>query len=127
VGPVKVLNFTVRYINTLVVPAPGLLEDHLRIYPYIPPELPQNLVNYFLRLDLPIPDEQPAGEGNLTITQTLLRSEPGKASILLDNLFLYAALGVTDDALWKKIDRVQAVKNRVFLAALTPEMQKRIS
>jgi len=57
----------------------------------------------------------------------LLPSEPGTVSILLDNLFLYAALDVPDDVLWSKIDAVQAVKNRVFLAALTPEMQKRIS
>src|SRR5580704_380266 len=106
VGPVKVANFSVRYINALVVPAPGLLEDHLRVYPQMP-------------LDLPLEDKD-TGEGTLTITQTLLPSEPGTASILLDNLFLYAALGVPDDILWGKIDAVQSVKNRVFLAALTP-------
>jgi len=128
VGPVKILNFTVRYINTLIVPAPtgASLEDYLRVYPYLPPEFPQTLNGYFMRLDLPVPDEG-SGEGALTVTQTLLPSEPGTASILLDNIFSYAALGVTDDILWKKIDGVQAVKNRVFLAALTPEMQKRIS
>ena len=40
---------------------------------------------------------------------------------------MYAALDVADDTLWKKIDAVQAVKNRVFLATLTPEMQRRIA
>jgi len=126
VGPVRIVNFSVRYINALVVPAPGLLEDHLRVYPYIPPELPQSLKNYHMRLDLPLED-QGSGEGTLTMTQTMLPSEPGTSSILLDNIFLYAALGVPDDSLWRKIDAVQPVKNRVFLAALTPEMQKRIS
>ena len=79
-----------------------------------------------MRLDLPLKDPG-TGEGTLTITQTLLPSEPGTASILLDNLFLYAALGAPDEEVWNKIDAVQAVKNRVFLAALTPEMQRRIS
>jgi uncharacterized protein (TIGR04255 family) len=126
VGPVKVLNFSVRYVNALVVPAPGLLEDHLRVYPQLPPELPQTLRNYYMRLDLPLED-QGSGDGILTMTQTLLPSEPGTSSILLDNLFMYAALDVPDGTLWKRIDGVQAAKNRVFLATLTPVMQRRIS
>jgi uncharacterized protein (TIGR04255 family) len=128
VGPVKTVNFSVRYVNALVVPAPGRLEDHLRVYPHLPPELPQVLRNYYMRLDLPLEDKE-AGDGILTMTQTLLPSEqPGTWSILLDNLFMYGALGVRDDdTLWKRIDAVQAVKNRVFLATLTPEMQRRIS
>ena len=41
VGPVKIINFSVRYINVLVVPSPGRLEEHPRVYPGIPPEIPQ--------------------------------------------------------------------------------------
>ena len=126
VGPVKVVNFSVRYVNALIVPAPGRLEDHLRVYPQLPPEIPQELRNYYIRIDLPLNDEG-SGDGTLTMTQTLLPSEPGTSSILLDNLFMYAALDVSDDVLWKRIDAVQAVKNRIFLAALTPEMRERIS
>jgi len=126
VGPVKIVNFSVRYVNALLVPAPGLLEDYLRVYPQLAPEIPQMLRNYYMRLDLPLENEG-SGDGILTMTQTLLPSEPGTSSILLDNLFTYAALEVPDDTLWKRIDAVQAVKNRLFLATLTPEMQKRIS
>jgi uncharacterized protein (TIGR04255 family) len=126
VGPVKIVNFSVRYVNALVVPAPGRLEDYLRVYPQLPPEIPQELRNYYIRLDLPLNDEG-SGDGTLTMTQTLLPSEPGTSSILLDNSFMYAALDVSDDVLWKRVDATQAVKNRIFLAALTPEMQKRIS
>jgi uncharacterized protein (TIGR04255 family) len=126
VGPVQIVNFTVRYVNAMVVPAPGKLEDHLRVYPQIPPELPQWINNYLIRLELPLKDEG-SGDGVLTMTQTLLPSEPGTSSILLDNVFMYAALGVKDDDLWKRIDEVQKVKNRIFVASLTPEMQKRIS
>ena len=83
-----------------------------------------------MRLDLPLKNEG-SGEGTLTMVQNLLPSEPGTSgtsSILLDNLFSYAASDVSDDnTLWNRIDAVQAVKNRVFVAALTPEMQKRIS
>jgi uncharacterized protein (TIGR04255 family) len=129
VGPVKILNFSVRYINALVVPAPALLEDYLRVYPQIPPDIPQTLRNYLMRLDLPLENEG-SGEGTLTMVQSLVPlvpSELGTSSILLDNLFAYGASDVSDDILWNRIDAVQAVKNRVFVAALTPEMQKRIS
>jgi uncharacterized protein (TIGR04255 family) len=126
IGPARTVNFSVRYVNAMVVPAPGKLEEHLRVYPQLPPEFPQTLRNYYMRLDMPLEDEG-SGEGTLTLTQTLLPSEPGTVSILLDNLLLYSALDAPDDVLWSKIDAVQAVKNRVFLAALTPEMKKRIS
>jgi len=126
VGPVKTINFSVRYINDLVVPAPARLEEYLQVHPELPVGMPELIRNYYLRLELPLEDRG-AGEGLLTITQTLLPSEPGTASILLDNLFVYPALTVSDDILWKRIDAVQAVKNEVFLAALTTEMQKRIS
>jgi uncharacterized protein (TIGR04255 family) len=91
VGEVKPLAFSVRYINALVVPAPGLLEDVLNLYPEIPREWPQMLSNYVMRLDLPISD-QTNDAGHLTAVQTLLPSPPrpasasqsGTASILLD-------------------------------------------
>jgi uncharacterized protein (TIGR04255 family) len=126
VGPVQTVNFSVRYVNAIVVHAPGKLEEHLRVHPQIPPELPQLVNNYLMRLELPLEDEG-SGDGVLAMTQTLLPSEPGTASILLDNVFMYAALGVKDDDLWRRIDAVQKVKNRIFVASLTPEMQKRIS
>jgi len=127
IGPVKVINFSVRYINALVVPASGLLETYVRVYPELPPEIPQAMNNYYLRLDLPLKNEG-SGDGILTMTQTLLPSgQPETSSILLDNLFTYAALDVADDVLWKRIDAVQEVKNRIFLATLTPEMQRRIA
>jgi uncharacterized protein (TIGR04255 family) len=127
VGPVQTTNFTVRYINAIVVPAPGKLEDYLKVYPQIPPELPQLINNYLARLELPLEEDEGTGTGVLTMTQTLLPSEPGTASILLDNMFLYPALGVTDDVLWKRIDAVQAVKNRIFVSSLTAEMLRRIA
>ena len=126
VGPVKVVNYSVRYVNALIVPAPGRLEDYLRVYPQLPPEIPQELNNYYMRLELPI-NNQAQGDGTLTMTQTLLPSELGTSSILLDNLFVYAALDVPDDLLWARIDATQAVKNHIFLASLTPLTQKRIS
>ena len=46
------------------------------------------LRNYYMRLDLPLEDEG-TGDGILTMTQTLLPSEPGTSSILLDNLSMY--------------------------------------
>jgi len=126
VGDVEAVAFSVRYINALVVPAPGRIEDYLRVYPEIPAEWPQNLSNYQMRLELPIQDAG-TGTGALATVQTLLPSEPGTASILLDNNLSYPAIGNSDDTLWSRIDAVQAVKNNLFLASITPAMRKRIS
>jgi len=64
------------------------------------------------------------GTGALATVQTLLPSEPGTASILLDNNLSYPAIGNSDDTLWSRIDAVQAVKNNLFLASITPAMRK---
>jgi uncharacterized protein (TIGR04255 family) len=138
VGEVKPLAFSVRYINALVVPAPGLLEDVLNLYPEIPREWPQMLSNYVMRLDLPISDQtNDAGvPGHLTAVQTLLPSPPrpasasqsgGTASILLDLNLQYPALRNSNETLWQRIDAVRPVKNRLFDASLTQAMKERIS
>jgi uncharacterized protein (TIGR04255 family) len=125
VGPVATLNFSVRYINSLVVPPWRRLEEWIRVYPEIPHELPQVLNQYQMALNLKLDDEG-SGPGSLIMLQTLLPSEPGTASILLDNNFIYPAIGISDDTLWTRIDAVQRVKNRIFLGTLTPQMKQRI-
>jgi uncharacterized protein (TIGR04255 family) len=126
VGEVKPLAFSVRYINALLVPAPGLLEDFLKLYPELPAGWPQTLSNYVMRLDMAISD-QTSDAGHLTAVQTLLPSQPGTASILLDLNLEYPALRNSNETLWQRIDAVRSVKNRLFDASLTPAMKARIS
>jgi uncharacterized protein (TIGR04255 family) len=127
VGEVRTLSFSVRYINALVIPAPGLMEDFLNLYPEIPREWPQTLTNSMMRLDLPISDELTTDAGHLTAVQTFLPSEPGTASILLDLNLQYPALRNSNETLWERIDAVRPVKNRLFNASLTAAMKSRIS
>src|SRR5579862_511457 len=96
VGEVNPVAFSVRYINALVVPAPRPLEDFLKLYPELPAEWPQMLSNYMMRLDMPL--SEPTGDaGHLTAVQTLLPSQPGTASILLDLNFGYMASGNSNE------------------------------
>jgi uncharacterized protein (TIGR04255 family) len=125
VAPVQPLNFSVRYINALVIPGWTRLEDWLRVYPGIAPELPQVLHQYQMRLEVQLADEG-AGPGVLSMHQTLLPSPPKTTSILLDNNFIFSAAGISDDTLWARIDAVQGVKNRIFLGTLTPTMRERL-
>jgi uncharacterized protein (TIGR04255 family) len=127
VGEIQPQSFTVRYLNTLVIPSPGLMEDYLKIYPEIPREWPQLLSNCLMRLDLPISDEHTSEAGNLTAVQTFLPSQPGTASILLDLNLSYPALRNSNETLWRRIDAVRPVKNRLFNATLTEAMKARIS
>jgi len=133
VGEVTPLAFSVRYLNSLVVPAPGRLEEFLKLYPAVPEEWPQVLSNYLVRLDIPIQDKN-GYAGHLTTVQTLLPSPPrpgtpsqqGIASILLDLNLQYPASGNSNETLWQRIDAARSVKNHLFDASLTQAMKARI-
>jgi uncharacterized protein (TIGR04255 family) len=121
-GPVQFQTFALRYINRLQIPSGERIERYLRVYPEIPSELPQTMSNYFVRLELPI-----EGSGLLVIHQTLLPSDIANTAIVLLDLELrYSGLGLTDQAVWDRIESARVEKNRYFLACITDNMKARL-
>jgi len=121
VGSVEPISFQVRYINKLFLPVGRRLEDFLKLYTFLAPDLPQVIYNQLLRLTLPIENPQ----GVLNHTQAFLAPEKeGFLTLLLDNDFTFPLIGTPLSALWIKIDGVRNVKDEIFLQMLTDEMKE---
>jgi len=124
IGPVKLRRWTVRYINKLSWPAGEPMEKYLRVYPYIPEDLPQELGSCFMRLQVPLGSPQ----GLLTQQLVALPPEqPGKVAFLLDNEFAFSPIGLSDAILWEQIDLAREIKNRFFVNSITDKMKEAFS
>jgi uncharacterized protein (TIGR04255 family) len=121
VGSVELLSFQVRYINKLYIPEHQPWENYIKIYPFIPEDVPQDVFEYFMRLAMPI--ENPSGR--LNHQQAILPLErEGFLTMLLDNDFQFSAIGVPLSVIWDKIDEARNVKDEYFGKFLTPLMKE---
>lgn len=112
----------VRYINRLDLPAPADLKRYLRTGPEIAPDLPQELGNWVMHLE--IPDR----EMLLVVNETALPSVvPGTVAVLLD-IDLVVPKGVPQDEreLWELFETLRRRKNEVFEQSITNELRERI-
>lgn len=110
----------VRYINRLDIPSDDrhvTLEQYFRVYPELPSDIPQNITNVFLRLQIPQTDLPE--QVTMIITQT--GSPPareGVVSIVLD-IDVFATGLFSEEAIWDKIEMLRARKNQAFEACIT--------
>lgn len=121
IGAVELQEFVVRYINKILVPLGEPSERYIKLYIEVPQELPQVVMNPYLRLSFII--AEPAG--TLVHQQGLLPKEvEGFVSTLLDNTFTFPIAGLGLDELWPKIDSVREIKDHFFLNMLTDKMKE---
>ena len=124
IGPSRLSKWTVRYINKLTWPDGERMEDYLQVYPRIPETLPQGIQGCFMRLLIPIDSPQ----GLLTQQLVLLPPEQqGKVSFMLDNEFTFSAIGLSDSALWERIESSREIKNKFFVNSITTKTKEMIS
>ena len=125
VGPIPVKQFSVRYINSIDLPAGEEISDYLSVYPEIPKGLPQSLSRYNLNLELPLPHRSDA---LLLIRHTLNpydKAKPDVVTILIDNEFVFfAEPALSDDDLWHRIDDIRDLKNTIFQSSITEKLLK---
>jgi uncharacterized protein (TIGR04255 family) len=116
--------FGTRYINQLLVPSAQPIDRYLKVYPYIADELPQQGPLAFVRLQLFIPEPQ----GELTIqVQTVRSGVVGKDAYILDNDLRFPGVGLSEEAIWTRLEEARKLKNAYFLAEITEEMKGLIS
>jgi len=121
VGSVELQSFQVRYINKLFLPQIEPWENYIKVYPFLPPDVPQAIFEFFMRLAMQI-DNPP---GRLTHQQTFLPPEKeGFLTMLLDNDFQFSALGIPLSSIWGKIDEVRTIKDDYFEKFLTDKMRE---
>jgi len=120
-GSVEAETFQVRYINKLFLPNGEPTENSIRVYPLLPPELPQDILEAFMRIKLPISKLA----GSLVHQQILLPPEKeGFQTLLFDNDFRFSALQIPLGQIWDHIDAVREIKDDYFLNFLTTKMKE---
>src|SRR6266568_2477827 len=118
VSPVRVTTVAVRYINSIEIPSKDFdFDDYFTSTPKIPHGLPQILENFFMRTEIPFPEE----EAKAVVIQTLAnKQDPLKTAILLDvSVFRQLTLAPDDESVWEIFEKFRDIKNKIFLNSLT--------
>jgi uncharacterized protein (TIGR04255 family) len=118
-GPGLIIRIATRYVNNLRLPFTPNLEPFLRLLPNIPPRLPQVLSEFLQRYVL-----QDAGiQAAVIVTEALTGASPDKPlPVILDiDAFRFVKLTLEDDAVWRYLEQLRDLKNRVFFGSLTPQ------
>lgn len=123
--PIAIKRVAVRYINRLDLPLPvNNLRDYLRTVPEISSELPQNINDYFMQLQIP----QEELRAMLIINQALLPpNQKNIVSVLLDiDLGRSVDLPENEIDLWPLFEELRHYKNKVFEACITERTRELI-
>jgi uncharacterized protein (TIGR04255 family) len=118
VRPVKVTTVAVRYINAIEIPSKDFnIDDYFASTPKVPEGLPPILENFFMRMEIPFPEE----EAKAVVIQTPAnKQDPLKTAILLDiSVFRQLTLAPDDERMWEILEKFRDIKNKIFLHSLT--------
>lgn len=125
-APVNIERIAVRYINRLDISGPAIeIGNYLKTFPQISADLPQLLSNYFMQLQIPVPDLM----GMLVINQTIVPPPgPDIVSVLLDiDLFRETQIPQDESELWELFEQLRHRKNAAFMACITEKTKELIS
>lgn len=123
VAPESIVRVAVRYINRIDLPLPiGDLKEFLRTGPDVPPELPQGLTTFLVRLVIPLDDV----EATLRLTQTIVPpASEHVVSIVLDiDIFREISGPLTEEQLWRLLEELRVKKNQAFEACITDRTRR---
>lgn len=118
--PLSVKDFSIRFINELVIPTDVDIGKYLVATIHMPDGFVSNTAsNMFLRLEMPLEKDNAL----LTLQQAFKgRMSDKEVAIILDYQLDYSALGMTRDRLWTAIKEKRNQKNQVFFSCITEEM-----
>jgi uncharacterized protein (TIGR04255 family) len=119
IQPRRISGVGVRFINRIDIPCPpsGVeLDDYFHAAPKIPPELPQGLRTYFVRLEIPF--DPPAGVLILALA-AVPPAATDVVSTLLDLDAVRQNLDTDPETAWSTIEELRDVKNAAFEASIT--------
>jgi uncharacterized protein (TIGR04255 family) len=122
--PRRIIRVSVRFINRIDMPDPQASGVDLDIYfhtaPKIPPELPQVMNTYFVRLELPFELPLRAPHGVLILTLTAAQPpSAGVVSAILDLDAIMQNIDMNTTNAWQAIEELRDVKNAAFEASIT--------
>lgn len=115
-GPVNVNRLALRYINAFEVPLGGDFDEYLSAGPRIPKDLPQLLTSFLQRILIPFTDVN----AHAIITQALEPPTESSFPTILDiDAIGQCSLDGADPEVWKRLEQLREIKNRIFFASVT--------
>jgi uncharacterized protein (TIGR04255 family) len=117
VRPVTVNRVALRYINSIPLPTGVFqLKDYVLTLPEIAPGLPQELADLFFRVVLP----DASTPATAIITEAIVGREQRSPALILDiDVFLTGLFVPSLETHWALLERMRALKNRIFFDSLT--------
>ncbi len=112
-NPTKVLRIASRFINRVPLPPGESLDNTFLTNFVLGPNLPQTVAGYLLRVVIPF-DEHDAVA---IVTQSV--DGNGTDCILDLDTFSEHPQGISEDAIWGRLDSLRDVKNRLFFGSFT--------
>lgn len=128
-SPIKITRVGLRYINRLDIPLPiEDFEDYLNTVPYIAPEIPQVLAEFFMRLVIPNSEDVP---NVAIITETIdnkIKTDGTFLPLILDiDVFREVDLNAGDKKIYEIFENLREYKNTIFNSSITDKMKQLIS
>jgi uncharacterized protein (TIGR04255 family) len=128
--PARSIRLGVRYINRLDIPQTSVeLKDYIRVGVDLPAYLPQMIGNYFVRVDVPLPDLGCSA----AITSLMVQpSNPDTTSVILDidaheESVIDFIEGKPSTQVADRLEVLRTAKNYVFEACITDATRGLIS
>jgi uncharacterized protein (TIGR04255 family) len=121
VRPEVITRFAVRYINRIRLPGSAVdLTEYFRVRPELPSEMPHNVNNFVLRMEIPQPD---LPRGMLVLNQGMVPdAETGGVAFLLDlDVFQTLRMSADSDELWDRIEKLHERENTLFEQSVTDQ------
>jgi len=114
-----------RYINRIELPLPiGDFKEYIQTVPDIAPGVPQALLDFFMRLVIPMPETQAFA----VITETIERPGDPNPNILpwlFDiDVFKEASYSVNGEEVWQTLEELRIIKNSIFFNSITPKARR---
>jgi uncharacterized protein (TIGR04255 family) len=126
VGGIPVVRVGLRYVNQLDLPTPMRdFRDFIRFYPEVPTDVPQQLGNFFLQVQIPLED---LGAMLILNEAIVPPSGPDVVSVVLDiDVFKQGIKIDSDNEVWTVLEALRLRKNLIFEACITNNMRELIS
>lgn len=123
VHPKRVLRVALRYINRIRISAEGELGQYMNTYPSIGPQLPREMGNVFMRVEIPFTPNRIA-----IITQVV--SPKGLGASERDLIFDVDAVSSMefeprDPEIWNEFDKLREIKNQCFFGSVQDHVLRR--
>jgi len=121
--PVRVTRIALRYINRIEIPFPIRdFKDYILTVPEIAPTLPQGLQQFFMRLDIPMPNTLAMAR----ITQTLAKRTEDQRLPFIFDIDVWQLIDYEGQAneMWDEFEKLREIKNKIFFESITEKTKE---